>query len=125
MKYLIIIVFAFIGIVSCTFDSEEEYFANVPCDSSLIQTDTLMVYYEDLTYIFNGVCQQCHHNTFSYRPGINMQTYESVVESINTGKVLPAIRHESNYKMPQNLPKLSDCEIQRIEVWIKHGMPEE
>jgi len=110
--------------VSCTSTNEEDYFEDPVCDSALVDRDTIVVYYDDLTYIFSGICQQCHSPELTYRQGIIMDSYENVVSSINTGKVLPAIMHEGSYKMPNNLPKLSDCEIQKIDVWIERGMPE-
>ena len=108
---------------ACTFQTEEEYFGEPICDSTEINRDTLKVYYEDLTYIFSGICSQCHNTQFTYRTGINMDSYNNVVASFNTGKPLPAIKHEGLYKMPYNMPKLSDCEIQRIAKWYEEGMP--
>ena len=66
----------------------------------------------------------CHDNKDTYRPGIEMDSYESVKASINTGLVLPAINHTGQYKMPYELPKLSDCELNKIAAWINDGMPE-
>lgn len=108
---------------SCTFKNEEEYFGPAVCDSSLVLRDTVMVDYQNLSYIFTGICAQCHNSIQTPRPAIKMDTYENVVASINTGKVLPAIRHEGKYRMPYNQPKLSDCEIQRIQIWIDRNMP--
>jgi hypothetical protein len=53
-----------------------------------------------------------------------MNSYENVKASINTGKVLPAIKHTGPYKMPYGQPMLSDCDIDKIEAWINAGMPE-
>lgn len=108
----IIICFA---LASCTFDNEQDYFE--------LKCETENLTYDSLTYIF-GICSQCHNNASTYRTGIEMDTYESVVKSINTGLVIPAIKHEGPYKMPYNLSKLPDCEIEKIEAWINDGMPE-
>lgn len=101
--------------VSCTFENEQDYF------DSNCETENLT--YDSLTYVFS-ICSQCHNNVSTYRTGIEMDSYESVVNSINTGLVLPAIKHEGQYLMPYNLSKLSDCEIKKIEAWINDGMPE-
>lgn len=121
----LISLFLFCSFISCTFQNEEESFTVPICDSLSVDRDTINVYYQDLTYIFTDVCAQCHNTNFTYRPGINMDSYENVVASMNTGKALPAIKHEGNYKMPYNQPKLSDCEIQKIAIWIEKGMPKE
>ncbi len=118
---LFVILLLVILITSCTFNNEEDYFndANIPevCD-------TLVTTYDSLAYIFSGICSQCHNSEETPRGGIEMDSYISVKSSINTGLVMPAIKHEGRYKMPYNLPKLSSCEIQRIELWIEDGMPE-
>jgi hypothetical protein len=105
------------GFVSCTFENEENYF-NPVCD-------TTTIVYNDLTYIFTNVCASCHVSPDNTpRPGIVMSNYEQVKASVLTGKVLPAIKHEGNYKMPAGQAKLSDCDIEKIEAWINAGMPE-
>lgn len=102
---------------SCTFDNEEELLEGFICD-------TTELVYDDLTYIFTDICYECHKEGDTYREGIKMDDFENVRSSINTGKVLPAIKHEGPYNMPFNQPKLSDCDIQKIEAWINDGMPE-
>lgn len=102
---------------SCTFDSEEDLLKTNECD-------TVNVVYSDLTFIFSGTCADCHNRESTYRGGIEMDTYESVKSSINTGLVLRAIKHEGDYNMPYQMPKLSDCNIGKIEAWINEGMPQ-
>lgn len=103
---------------NCTFDNEEELLEDFVCDT----TD---VAYGDLTYIFSDICANCHNETFTYRDEIKMDTYENVKSSINTGLVWPAINHEEGVPpMPNGLPKLSDCDLNKIEAWIDAGMPE-
>lgn len=112
----IAIMFMMAGIsMSCTFYNEKDYFG--------IECQTEGMTYDSLTYVF-GICSECHSDAFTYRTGIEMDTYESVVKSINTGLVMPAIKHEGAYLMPYNLSKLPDCDISKIESWINDGMPE-
>ena len=101
---------------SCTFDNEEDFLKEYGCD-------TTNLVYNDLTYIFD-ICATCHNNVDTYRDGIEMDRYQSVKSSIETGLVLPAIKHTGKYNMPDGLPKLSDCNISKIEAWINAGMPE-
>lgn len=118
----VLISISLMGVFSCTFYNEQEYFG-VRCDTLLIDRDTISVYYEDLTPIFTGICASCHNEQFTYRQDIRMDNYENVKASMETGLPWPAINHTGDYEMPYNLPKLSDCDIQRIGVWISTGMP--
>ena len=106
-----------VQITSCTFDNEEVLLENFECD-------TINISYNDLTYIFTDICSVCHKKGDTRRVGIEMDTYESVKSSINTGLVLPAIEHTGRFDMPSQQPKLSDCAIDKIEAWINSGMPE-
>src|SRR3989339_456360 len=97
-----------ISFYSCTFDNEEELLENFICDTTNVK-------YADLTYIFSDICSNCHSSTFTYRDGILMDSYNNVKASINSGRVLPAIEHQEGVPhMPYNLPKLSDCDLDKI-----------
>lgn len=100
---------------NCTSDNEEDLVGF--CDTTNLK-------YSDLTYIFTNVCKACHSYELTYREGILFEDYQTTKASVNTGLVLPAIKHEGPYKMPFELPKLDDCDIDKIETWINNGMPE-
>jgi len=125
MKYLKTIVILKLFVVSfltlhfssCTFDNEEDLLEDYVCD-------TIDIVYSDLTYIFEDICYDCHKTGDTYRNGIEMDDYDEVKASINTGLVLPAIKHEGSFNMPFERPKLPDCDIKKIEAWINAGMPE-
>jgi hypothetical protein len=114
---IILTISVLIHFTSCTFDNEEDLLKDYICDT----TDVI---YNDLTFIFSDICAECHNKDDTYRGGIETDTYESVKSSINTGLVLPAIKHEGDYNMPYQRAKLSDCNIKKIEAWINAGMPE-
>lgn len=115
---ILFVVYWIINSTSCTFLNEEELFKDIECD-------TINVSYSDLTYIFTGICTNCHNEVFSYRDGIMMDSYIRVKSSINTGLVLPAINHaEGVPRMPNGMPKLSTCELDKIKAWINAGMVE-
>jgi len=102
---------------SCTFDNEEDLLKDYECD-------TIDVIYSDLTNIFSDICADCHSSNNTYHPDIKMDSYSNVKSSINTGLVLPAINHEDGVPpMPNGLPKLSDCDLKKIQTWIDLGMP--
>jgi hypothetical protein len=103
---------------SCTFDNEEDLLKDYNCD-------TTYIIYSDLTYIFTDICADCHNSALTLSPGINMDSYNNVKSSINTGLVVPAINHENGVPpMPNGLPKLSNCDLEKIQTWIDLGMPE-
>ena len=116
LKLLLVMCFA-VHFSSCTFDNEEDLLEDYVCD-------TIGIVYSDLTYIFEDICQECHKTGDTYRDGIEMDDYDEVKASINTGLVLPDIKHEGSFKMPYQRPKLPDCDIEKIEAWINAGMPE-
>ena len=103
---------------SCTSLNEEDILKDVKCD-------TIDVSYNELKYIFTGICSICHNEVSTFRAGIVMDSYKNVVSSINTGLVLPAINHADGViPMPNGMAKLSDCDLAKINSWIKRGMPE-
>jgi hypothetical protein len=43
---------------------------------------------------------------------------------VNTGQLDGAINHRSGYpQMPRDGPKLPECELTRINIWIRDGAP--
>jgi len=114
---LILISYSFLFSISCTFDNEEDLLEDFICDT----TD---IVYNNLTYIFSDICSVCHSNDFTYVDEIKMDSYDNVRSSINTGLVWPAINHlEGSPPMPDDLPKLQECDLKKIEAWINVGMP--
>ena len=117
-----IIIYTFLSFIllylfhGCTFDNEEEYFKDVICDT----TD---VTYETVRRIFINNCATCHNVSRTFREGIELDNYESIKSSINTGLVLPAIKHTGPFQMPYQQPQLPFCYIRQIELWIQNGMP--
>lgn len=101
---------------SCTFYNEKDYFN--------LTYNTEGLTYDSVSYIFDNNCVRCHSVDYTERDEIKLDNYQNVVNSINTGKVLPAIKHEGPYLMPNGEPKLPDFEINRIEAWANDGMPE-
>jgi len=117
LLFLFLISYPFLCFISCTFDNEEDLLEEFYCD-------TIDVVYNDLTYIFSDICTACHSEVFSYIDEIKMDSYDNVKSSINTGLVWPAINHLDGVSpMPDNLPKLQECDLNKIGVWINAGMP--
>jgi mono/diheme cytochrome c family protein len=91
------------------------------CDESC---DTTNVTFSGTVWpILETSCVGCHSGP-APQGGINLSNYTNVVEVANTGKLYGAISHSQGYSpMPKNLPKLSDCKIEQVKIWIDDGTP--
>jgi len=68
-------------------------------------------------------CYGCHSGQ-QPSGGISLTDYNSVVVQANNGKLFGAINHDPGYKpMPNNSPKLAECKIDQIRIWIENGTP--
>jgi hypothetical protein len=57
--------------------------------------------------------------------GISLEGYNNVVNIADDGRLLGVVRHEAGYPaMPKNSPKLPDCDIRQLEIWIENGTPQ-
>jgi mono/diheme cytochrome c family protein len=75
--------------------------------------------------IFDDYCITCHGNTIMSK-GMNFQGYESLKLwfSLDSLRLLHAIRHERGLPMPLGEDKIPDCKIRQIETWIREGYKE-
>ena len=89
--------------------------------------------HENVTYanvispIFDAHCRECH-NARDYPVkggGNNFGDYQAINSYFSPAKIVGCIRQEDPkfIPMPQGRPKLSDCDIQRIEAWVTAGKP--
>lgn len=84
---------------------------------------TQFAYTAAIKPLFDNNCKGCHNNTLS-SGGHSFETHSSTVAVVNSGRILGAIKHQTDYKaMPQGSNKLSDCQITKIEKWIAAGSP--
>ena len=112
---VLLVIIAFSSIYSCYYDNEEELYGTVECQS------TDMSYMNDVLPIIESNCYQCHDAANNFG-GITLEGYESLLVHVNSGALLGAIKRESGFSpMPKNLPKLVDCNIEKIENWILEG----
>jgi cytochrome c len=93
------------------------------------------VYTAKVKAIFDANCARCHSGV-NHRGGLNIDTREALLKGGHTAPAIvpgdPArsllvtlIRHEGPADDPKNMPpnkdKLSDSDIQVVEMWIKTG----
>ena len=101
-------------IFSCSYDKE----VIEPAPEVNICDSIPAKYTTDVVPIFTNNCSPCHVDGGSFA-GISLDDYTSA--SGNVAKILSAIKHEGNVKMPKNADKLSDSDIQIIQCWVDGG----
>ncbi len=121
----VIIALVFVAIITngCYYDNEETLYPQGACD-------TLVVKYSDqITGILSTKCYDCHSIANNATEGggncfegyANISTFLGFVNGPQT--FIGAINHTSTNPMPKNRPKMSECDIRTIEIWIENGFP--
>lgn len=88
-----------------------------PCDSSHVTYDSAIV------IIVQSWCVSCHGGT-NPANGLSLTSYDEVKASVNSGRLMGAIRQETGfYAMPKG-SQLSPCDIALFQLWINRGMPQ-
>lgn len=102
---------------ACYYDVEEVLYPPTSCQTLNMSLQN------HITPILERNCYACH----SVNAGINngnviLEGYDNLKVYVNNGKLLGAMKHQSGYEpMPQNAPKLGDCDIAKTEQWILDG----
>jgi hypothetical protein len=116
---IIFIIFLFSG---CYYDSQEYLFPtiNTTCDTSNV------TFSGSVQPILNNHCFGCHSNTtFGNGGNIKLEDYGDVVT--HADRLVGSLLHQSGYSpMPKPLgtPKLDDCTISVISIWVTTGTPQ-
>jgi len=101
-------------VASCTYDARNE---NInPC--SIPATVSFQMHVKP---ILDANCVACH-STADAAVNLNYETYSGVQAPAVDGRLVGSIKHLSGFvPMPEFAPKLSDCDIMKIEMWVKQG----
>ena len=68
-------------------------------------------------------CLGCHSGA-EPSGNILLTDYNAVVVQANNGRLFGAINHENGFApMPKNAPKLTNCKIDQVKIWIENGTP--
>jgi hypothetical protein len=130
-RYLSILLFTFFAIVlsqsitSCYYDNEEDLY---PAGSSGTNCDTTTYTFSAFVspLILNSCGTSGCHNATTQSAGVVLSNYTTIKNYITSSKVVffGTIKHQSGYtQMPQGGNKFSDCNIQKLELWVNKGMP--
>lgn len=94
---------------------------NNTCDEDC---DTTNVTYSGTIWpIVELNCFGCHSGP-EPSGNISLVDYNSIVVQATNGKLFGSVNHDNGFEpMPKNAPKLSDCKIDQIKIWIEDGTP--
>lgn len=114
----VILIMAFVS--SCYYDSEEYLFPEVNnlCDTVNV-TYTLSV-----IPILDYHCFACHSNANSSAFGgnIRLENYADLKVQVNNGRLMRSVKQSSgSVPMPKDAPKIEDCKITVLQMWIDAG----
>lgn len=107
------------SITACKKENEENLINKqggpAPCDT------TNMKFSINILSILQSNCFSCHGNGQT-NGGINLNDYNNIKLQIDNRNLLNAIKHAPGFTpMPQGLPQLSACDLNKITAWINSG----
>ena len=95
----------------------EESLDSVPCDTTNIT-------YATVRPIFENNCVRCHNDLTNYFD-IKLNSFANVQNAAQSGLLIKAVNHLPGViPMPFQLPKLGDCEVKKITIWINNNTPQ-
>ncbi|RTQ49242.1 hypothetical protein EJV47_13945 [Hymenobacter gummosus] len=111
---------ALLGTSSCSYDNEQELFAG-----ELSSCDSVSVTYRGtIQPLLAQHCLRCHGPTRT-EGGVVVTAHHDVQTLGRTGQLLGVIQHKPGYPaMPDDEPRLSDCDINKVKIWVRAGMPD-
>ena len=108
---------------SCYYDNDEDLYKNlqtVTCDT------TNVTYSGSVAPLMQSNCVVCHSST-SAGGGYAFDSYDAVSSVLSDGlnsRFWGSINQLSGYSpMPQGGNKFTECDLKKIEIWIKAGYP--
>ena len=119
-KYILFlaITFSAVFVVGCKYDKQELINSVSTC------TIDSMTYTKDIQSIIQNNCYSCHAGTASGSFGINLDSYNDLKFEAQSGELLRRlVSTDPSEMMPKGGPRVSDCDINKINAWIQAGTP--
>jgi hypothetical protein len=112
---LIILFAVILAIGACKHECDE-----LPDPGNEPPCDTSNITYDGSVYpVFVEYCISCHSGP-TPQGNLDLTDYDQVAFVAENGILMGALNHEPGFSpMPQNGPKLDDCILTRIEIWIR------
>lgn len=103
---------------SCYYDVEEELYPDQPlCDNANV------TFSGTIEPLIISKCQSCHNNALM-NGNISLEGFDNIKQQAENGNIMGVVNHEPGFSpMPQGEPKLPDCQIEAIQIWIDNGTP--
>jgi hypothetical protein len=111
-------------VVCCTYKNAEDVYPapvvdNVTCDTTNIS------YSNYIAPLLSDNCYRCHSQGNSYLgSGYVLDTWFNVIAQANSGNLVTDISITdigSVHHMPNGLPSLSQCDINKVKAWVSQG----
>jgi hypothetical protein len=116
VSYLLIVGMMITSFTSCYYDNVEELYPQV------VECDTLNVTYsQTIASIMSASCNGCHGGS-APSGNVRTDTYDGLKVVADNGKLWGAVNHDPGYSpMPKDRPKLNECDLKQIQIWIDNG----
>ena len=115
MKYLLFVLLIIATLPACESKNEEEL-ASTQCD-------TLNITYVKIKPIFDFYCVRCHNDQVHPNGDYLLNSYANATAL--GGLIVLAVTHNPSVTpMPFKQPKIDDCSIKKIIIWVNNKMPE-
>ena len=116
MKYLLILIIVAFAQSGCYYDKHDLL------NPAALSCDTVAVSFSrTIQPILNANCTGCHTGVGSPN-GVTLDSWAGARGPAMNGKLIGTITHAPGFsQMPKNGLKLSDCNIQKIRLWIAGG----
>lgn len=118
MKKILAFCIGVIALSGCYNDKADQLYPSTGgCDTTTVK------YAADIQPILQSKCATSGcHDAATKASGYELSTFAGVSATVNSGRLMGAIRQESGYKaMPQGASKLDECSINKIGRWINLG----
>lgn len=103
---------------SCYYDVEETLYPGEACDPANFAYSTR------IRPLIETHCLPCHSPSLA-RGNVVLEGYTNARDAAVDGNFICSIEHTGNCSpMPDNAPKLSDCDINAVKAWVDGGAPE-
>ncbi|MEX0986781.1 MAG: hypothetical protein WD052_04825, partial [Bacteroidales bacterium] len=104
--------------LSCENNNELDLYGEVECDTIHITWES------DIAEILQNNCVICHGPETAYK-NVRHDSYEAEMVVVNDGRLRGVVNHLPGYiPMPYDSPKLNECDLKKINIWLDNGAPE-
>lgn len=121
IKHFIIVVILMACVSSCYYDNKEElYPGQATCDTVNVS------FAKDIKPLIDAQCVGCH-NTQSPTDSVALSTHAEILIYAKSGQLFGVLSwippYTGSKQMPPNGAKWSDCNLSKLNSWIKKGAP--